>query len=161
MGAVVPLAFADEAGVVQPAQGMTAEAVKSLPEWDGTSGRFVSGASPGVPYIYHLTGGEAQALDCGTTDPHPTNNMYVTSTAPLSVRQLEEVQGIYRSKRPSQPPASVTGISNGCPTPGVAGQPGEPNSPPAPRVAAVTVRPSNRVVLGPKAEVTEGPRSRD
>lgn len=38
-------------------------------------------------------------------------------------------------------PSGVTSVSNGCPTPGVAGQPGTPGSPAAPGKAGVTVEP--------------------
>jgi hypothetical protein len=40
-------------------------------------------------------------------------------------------------------PEGVTSISNGCPTPGVAGQPGNPGSPAAPGKTGVTVAPSD------------------
>lgn len=39
-------------------------------------------------------------------------------------------------------PPGVTSVSNGCPTPGVAGQPGTPGSSPAPGKAGVAVEPS-------------------
>jgi hypothetical protein len=152
LGAVVPLAAADDAGVTQLSHGVSAEAVKSLPEWNATSGRFIPSVEPTAPYIYHLVGGEARGFDCGTTDPHPTNNIYVTSTAALSVEQLKELQQTYLAKVPGLLPPSVTSISNGCPTPGVAGQPGTQNSPSAPGAAAVTVDSSNRVAGGSRPE---------
>ncbi|MGP0103290.1 MAG: hypothetical protein ACLPUT_16915 [Solirubrobacteraceae bacterium] len=191
------LAAGDALGVIDLGGGVSAARVSSVPVWDGSTGTFVTGSSlpvwneqagafvgggNGSPYIYHLTGGSDPTLSCGPTDPEATNNIYVTSTHPLTSAELTEildeevshettagqtiVKEVTEGKLPggakwvrtgrhpiigggSTPkstrqlfPAGVTGVSNGCPTPGVAGQPGSPGSPAAPGKAGVTVTPS-------------------
>jgi hypothetical protein len=36
-------------------------------------------------------GGTAFALDCGSADPFPTNNVYVRSTRPLGAKELKSI----------------------------------------------------------------------
>jgi hypothetical protein len=157
------LAAGDALGVIELGSGVSAARVPSLPEWNGKSGTFVTGGT-GHPYIYHLTGGSAPSLGCGPTDPHAANNIYVTSTRPLTQAELKEIldqetshettpaeSGVteVRSGRypefssPASPykwPAGVTEVSNGCPTPGVAGQPDGPGSATAAGKARVVPR---------------------
>lgn len=177
------LAAGDALGVIELGGGVSAAPVSSLPVWNGKTGTFVTGTGGnGTPYIYHLTGGNVRSLSCGPTDPNPTNNIYITSTRPLTSAELKEIldeetshetlplqtivkdikegklaHGAKRVRKGTHPiasgstgptagskalPAGVTGVSNGCPTPGVAGQPGSPGSAPAPGKAGVTVVPS-------------------
>jgi hypothetical protein len=84
------LAAGDALGVIELGGGVSAARVSSLPEWNGKTGTFVTGGT-GHPYIYHLTGGSAPTLGCGSSDPQPTNNIYVTSTRPLTQGELKEI----------------------------------------------------------------------
>lgn len=172
------LAATGALGVIDLGGGVSAARVSTLPEWDGLKGTFVTGGA-GTSYIYHLTGGSDPTLNYGPTDPHPTNNIYITSRRRLSTAELRTVldeelshetwsdstvikdmregklppglHWVKQGRHPvisgpsSQPatklPAGVTSVSNGCPTPGVAGQPGTPGSSPASGKKGVAVAP--------------------
>jgi hypothetical protein len=133
---------------VQFARGVSVEAVKSYPEFTGHGNEeFVTsaGSSRAGTFIYHVTGGEAREIGCGPTDPHPTNNVYIMSTRPLTSAEIKtqlRPDGELEGHSPRLP--GVTSESNGCPNPGVAGQPGALHSRSRPGKAAVTVAPSNR-----------------
>jgi hypothetical protein len=133
---------------IQLPRDVSVEAVKSYPEFVGaasSSGFVTSGGGSNGSYIYHVTGGSAPELGCGPTDPHPTNNVYITSTRPLSEAEIEGMlkpDGEERTEG-SRPPG-VTSTSDGCPNPGLAGQPGTSGQPAQRGKAAVTVEPSNR-----------------
>lgn len=173
------LAAGDALGVIELGGGISAVQVSSIPVWDGTTGTFITGKSENGSYIYHLTGGRDISMSCGPTDPDPTNNIYVTSTRPLTSAELKEIldselshetkpEAVLRKEmeegklpdgakwvsrdghrvivgsptQASKPlPSGVTGVSNGCPTPGVAGQPGTTGSSPEPGKAGVTTTP--------------------
>jgi hypothetical protein len=132
---------------VKFARGVSVEAVKSFPEFTGhASSEFAtSSGSRYGNYIYHVTGGEAREIGCPFPDEHPTNNIYIISKRPLTAAEIKsQLRPDGELEGRARPPAGVTYESNGCPNPGVAGQPGTPNSN-APRgKAAVTVAPSNR-----------------
>jgi hypothetical protein len=135
------LAAGDAIGVIQLGGGVDAAPVSSIPVLDEKTDSFYTG-KPATPYTYHLTGGEAIGIGpCGPTDPHPTNNIYVQSSAPLGRETLQEIRETVGDGK-MWPHIPGVSISNGCPTPGVAGQPGTPGSPAVPGKAAVTVAPS-------------------
>lgn len=133
---------------IQLPRDVSVEAVKSYPEFVGaasSSGFVTSGGGSNGSYIYHVTGGSAPELGCGPTDPHPTNNVYITSTRPLTEAEIEGMlkpDGEERTQ--GARPAGVTSTSDGCPNPGLAGQPGTPGQPAQRGKAAVTVEPANR-----------------
>jgi hypothetical protein len=174
------LAAGDVLGVIELGGGVNAVQVSTLPVWNGTTGTFITGTSEHGSYVYHLTGGSNPTSSCGPTDPNPTNDIYVTSTRPLTSAELKEILDRETSGRkprsvlmkemeegklpngakwlrrgrhpmigggstaPQKPlPSGVTGVSNGCPTPGVASQPGTPGSPATPGKAGVTEAPSD------------------
>jgi hypothetical protein len=129
-------------GEVELPQNVTIQAVDSFPEFVGrasTNGFVTSTGNARLGhYIYHVTGGEAREIGCGFA--HPTNNIYITSTRPLSeheIRSLLRPDGELEGH--AKAPPWVTGESNGCPNPGIAGQPGTPNGPVLPGKAAVAV----------------------
>jgi hypothetical protein len=130
-------------GEVELPQNVTIQAVDSFPEFVGrasTNGFATStGGARWGHYIYHVTGGEAREIGCGFAT-HPTNNIYITSRRPLSeqeIRSLLRPDGELEGH--AKAPPWVTGESNGCPNPGIAGQPGTPNGPLVPGKAAVAV----------------------
>ena len=135
-------------GEVELPQNVTIQAVDSFPEFVGraTSNGFATSKNgPGAArYIYHVTGGEARDIGCGYPQV-PTNNIYITSTRPLSeqeIRSLLKPDGELEEHAPRSP--WITSTSNGCPNPGIAGQPGIPNGPLLPGKAAVTVPTSHK-----------------
>ncbi len=138
------LAAGEALGVIELGGGVTAVQVSTIPVWNGTTGTFITGTSEPGSYSYHLTGGNDPEAQRCPNDPHPTNNIYVTSTRPLAALELKEIldselshetkhvtiavilKEIREGKVPAKAkplPSGVTGVSNGCPTPGVAGQP--------------------------------------
>jgi hypothetical protein len=125
-------------GEVQLPQNVTIQAVDSFPEFVGTASPsgFVTRTAGGKwgGYIYHVTGGEAHELGCGGS-AIPTNNIYITSTRPLSekeIRSLLQPDGQLIDPKQAPRPSWITSTSDGCPNPGVAGQPGTPGvQPPA------------------------------
>lgn len=141
------LAAGEAFGVIELGGGVTAVEASTIPVWNGTTGTFVTGTRKSGTYIYHLTGGSARDMAC-VNDPHPSNNIYVTSTRPLAATELKEIldselshetrhvtasevwkEVMEEGKAPAKAkplPSGVTGVSNGCPTPGVAGQPEAP-----------------------------------
>jgi hypothetical protein len=130
-------------GEIELPRDVTIQAVDSFPEFVGkaTPNGFVTSTSGvrGGRYIYHVTGGEAREIGCGFAT-HPTNNIYITSTRQLSEHEIGsllrpdgELEGH------AKPPPWITSESNGCPNPGIAGQPGTPNGPLLPGKSAVTV----------------------
>jgi hypothetical protein len=160
-------------GEVELPQNVTIQAVDSFPEFVGraTANGFTTstGGTRWGHYIYHVTGGEAREIGCGFAT-HPTNNIYITSTRPLSeqeIRSLLRPDGELEGH--AKPPAWVTSESNGCPNPGIAGQPGTPNGPLVPGKAAVTVptststhiliRTKTAVPIAPPASTTPNPAS--
>ncbi|MHB1809048.1 MAG: hypothetical protein ACYCU0_07100 [Solirubrobacteraceae bacterium] len=142
------LAAGEAFGVIELGGGVTAAQVSTIPVWNGTTGTFITGTAEPGSYIYHLTGGSDLEHAC-PNDPHPTNNIYVTSTRPLAAIELKEIldselshetkrvtasevikEVIEEGKAPAKAkplPAGVTGVSQwACPTPGVPGQPETP-----------------------------------
>ncbi|HWX45577.1 MAG TPA: hypothetical protein VNY52_09675, partial [Solirubrobacteraceae bacterium] len=130
-------------GEVELPRDVTIQAVDSFPEFVGraTPNGFATSTSGvrGGHYIYHVTGGEAREIGCGFAT-HPTNNIYITSTRQLSEHEIRlllrpdgELEGHAKA------PPWITSESNGCPNPGIAGQPGIPNGPLLPGKAAVAV----------------------
>lgn len=135
-------------GEVELPQDVTIQAVDSFPDFVGrasTNGFVTSNGSARYgDYIYHVTGGEAREIGCGFAT-HPTNNIYITSKRALSEQEITsllrpdgELEGHAKA------PAWVTSESNGCPNPGIAGQPGTPNGPLVPGKSAVTVPTSTK-----------------
>ncbi|HEX4467138.1 MAG TPA: hypothetical protein VH025_08110 [Solirubrobacteraceae bacterium] len=146
-------------GEVELPRHVTIQAVESYPEFVGlaTSNGFrTSTTGPrGASFIYHVTGGEARDLGCGYAQV-PTNNIYVTSTRALSEREIRglllpdgELNG--KAARPSW----ITSTSNGCPNPGIAGQPGAVDGPLVPGQAAVVTptSQSTKILVRRKHEV--------
>ncbi len=130
-------------GEVQLPRNLTIQAVDSFPEFVGraTPNGFATstGSAAGGRYIYHVTGGVASGLGCGFATP-PTNNIYIRSTRQLTSAEIESMllpNGELAEDKQWPRPAGVTETSNGCPNPGVAGQPGTPNESPKPGKAAV------------------------
>jgi hypothetical protein len=138
-------------GEVELPQNVTIQAVDSFPEFVGraTSNGFTTSSSGprAGRYIYHVTGGEARDIGCGYAQV-PTNNIYITSTRPLSeqeIRALLKPDGELDEHAPRSP--WITSTSNGCPNPGIAGQPGTPDGPLVPGKAAVTVPTSTTIQI--------------
>lgn len=129
---------------VELPKDVTIQAVDSFPEFVGrasSNGFVTKGASARWgQYIYHVTGGEAPELGCGGPGV-PTNNIYITSTRALSEQEIEALlqpDGELVWPVHKQRPPWVTQTSDGCPNPGVAGQPGTPGwQPPVPDKASV------------------------
>jgi len=148
---------------VKLAHGVSIEAVKSFPEFTGkASDEFVTshGSGRSRTYIYHVTGGEAREIGCPFPDVHPTNNIYITSTRALtSAEIMSQLRPDGELEGHAPKPEGVISESNGCPNPGVAGQPGTANGPVAAGKAAVTVAPSNRTpeILSSTAPTTTNP----
>jgi hypothetical protein len=117
------------------------QSVSSYVEFDADSrDGFVTRTGAGRPgdYVYHVIGGQAPSLGCGPTDPHPVNNLYLKSRAPLSVSELKPLlkpDGEEITKKPLPP--GIEDLGNGCPTPGIGGQPGKPESRARPGISAV------------------------
>jgi hypothetical protein len=138
-------------GEVELAHGVTIQAVDSFPEFVGrkTSNGFETrtGDAHWGHFIYHVTGGEAPELGCGHPG-HPTNNIYITSRRPLSEQEITALLEPNGSLKPlvepdgktdeeAVTPPWITSESDGCPNPGIAGQPGVPNTVPVPDKASV------------------------
>ena len=77
--------------------GSSAAPVSSFPVWDGATGTFVTattGSSATSPYAYHITGGTT-TTQCPFTNPAryetEPNDIYITSTQPLSAAELQQV----------------------------------------------------------------------
>jgi len=140
-GAFTEIETVTPVGEVQLPHDVTIQAVDSFPEFVGrkTSSGFVTAAGSAKlgRFIYHVTGGEARDLGCGYPQV-PTNNIYITSTRQLSEREillLLEPDGELKPLTPAPP--WITSLSNGCPNPGVAGQPATPHGELEPGKAAV------------------------
>jgi hypothetical protein len=101
------LAAGEAFGVIELGGGVTAVQVSSIPVWNGTTGTFITGTSEHGSYIYHLTGGSDPTQVCGPSDPHPTNNIYITSTRALTAVELKEVLDSELS-RDTKPASAVT-----------------------------------------------------
>lgn len=84
-------------GVIDLGGGVSAEQVESAPEWNGLTGAFVDSSANG-DYVYHVVGGSAFALAC-PGEPFPVNNMYVTSTRPLSESELSSLLSVELDRR--------------------------------------------------------------
>ncbi len=165
-------------GEVELPQHVTIQAVESFPEFVGraTSNGFVtrSGDARWGHYLYHVTGGEARDLGCGFAGP-PTNNIYITSKRPLSEQEilallepdgeLKPMVGANGQREAgTERPPWITSTSDGCPNPGIAGQPGTPDESPRPGKAAVAtptsksthilIRKTTRVPLAPRSSTT-------
>jgi len=91
------LAAGDALGVIDLGGGSNAAPVSSFPVWDGATGTFVTattGSSTTAPYAYHITGGTTTTR-CPFTNPAryetEPNDIYVTSTQPLSAVELQQV----------------------------------------------------------------------
>jgi len=138
-------------GELELPDNVTIQAVDSFPEFVGTKtpNGFVTraGSERWGRFIYHVTGGEAPELGCGYPG-HPTNNIYITSRRALTeqeIRALLEPNGSLKplvepdgqTDQEAVTPPWITSTSDGCPNPGVAGQPGTPDSLPRPDKAAV------------------------
>jgi hypothetical protein len=146
-------------GEVELSQHVTIQAVDSFPEFVGrasTSG-FLTRAAGGRwgKFIYHVTGGEARDIGCGYPQI-PTNNIYITSRRPLSEQEITSLlkpDGELDEHAPR--PAWVTSTSNGCPNPGLAGQPGQDNGPILPGKAAVATptSPTTRILIRTRKSV--------
>jgi hypothetical protein len=150
-------------GEVELPQNVTIQAVDSFPEFVGrasTNGFVTStGSARYGHYIYHVTGGEAREIGCGFAI-HPTNNIYITSRRPLSeqeIRSLLRPDGELEGH--AKAPPWVTSESNGCPNPGIAGQPGTPDGPLHPGKAAVAAPTSTttHILIRKKTVVPIGP----
>ncbi len=146
-------------GEVELTQNVTIQAVDSFPEFVGrasTNGFVTSTGNARLGhYIYHVTGGEAREIGCGFAT-HPTNNIYITSTRPLSEQEIRsQLRPDGELEGHAKAPAWLTGESNGCPNPGIAGQPGTPNGPLLPGKAAVAVPTSTttHILIRTKAAV--------
>jgi hypothetical protein len=134
-------AFATQAvfGIINLGNGLRAQQVTSVPDWDGISGSFVS-TSQSHGYVYHVVGGTALELSCGPEDLSATNNIYVRSKRPLDESELKELLvsqfvqtplsleqkaiAALRARHHGHPrrapngkalPAGVLSVSNGCP----------------------------------------------
>jgi len=165
-------------GEVELPQNVTIQAVDSFPEFVGTASPngFITRTTDGRfgSFFYHVTGGEARELGCGGSET-PTNNIYITSTRPLSeheIRALLQPDGQLRSPKELERPPWIKMTSDGCPNPGVAGQPGKEGGTPKPDKAAVAtptstttrilVRNRTRVPLaGPAPSTTPTPLPSD
>ena len=91
------LAAGDALGVIDLGGGSSAAPVATFPVWDGATGTFVTattGSSATAPYAYHITGGTT-TTQCPSTDPvryeTEPNDIYVTSTQPLTAAELQQV----------------------------------------------------------------------
>jgi hypothetical protein len=94
------LAAGDALGVIDLGGGSSAAPVSSFPVWDGTTGTFVTAttaSSATAPYAYHITGGTT-TTQCPFTDPPryetEPNDIYVTSTQPLTAAELQQALGM-------------------------------------------------------------------
>jgi hypothetical protein len=90
------LAAGDALGVIDLGGGSSAQAVTTIPVWDGASGTFVNatvGSSAIAPYAYHITGATT-TTPCPFTNPTryetEPNDIYVTSNRPLNAAELEQ-----------------------------------------------------------------------
>lgn len=120
-------------GEVELPQNVTIQAVDSFPEFVGraTSNGFATSKNgPGAArYIYHVTGGEARDIGCGYPQV-PTNNIYITSTRPLSeqeIRSLLSPTANSKSTRPDLPGSPQPATA--APTRGLQVSPAYPTDP--------------------------------
>ena len=120
------LAAGDALGIIDLGHGISAAQVSGLPAWNGETGTLVAGKANGF-YTYRLTGGVARLLSCGSAPV--TNNIYITSSRPLS---QSELKGLLDPASPSgikpivfgrTQAMGITSISNRCPAPRVVDQP--------------------------------------
>lgn len=126
---------------VELPKDVTIQAVDSYPEFVGLKTRSgfqtVNAGPKGAPFIYHVTGGEARELGCGYPQV-PTNNIYITSTRELSEQEVEALLLPDGQLKPlTKPPPWITSTSDGCPNPGLGGQPATPDEKLEPGKAAV------------------------
>jgi hypothetical protein len=160
--------FTNTAGQLELPSGIKIQAVDSSPEFVGTASPtgFVTGSGRGGRYVfYHVTGGEAPAFGCGPSDPHPTNNIYIISTLPLASEFIlslllpnGELKPTDMATKLKEDVAGVISTSNGCPTPGIAGQPGAQGAPAEPGKAGVAVPTSKTTkIILPKATAPAAP----
>ncbi len=150
---------------VELPQDVTIQAVDSYPEFVGraTSNGFVTstGTAKTGKYLYHVTGGEARELGCAGNGV-PSNNIYITSTQALNeseIRSLLQPDGQLYSPREKPRPPWITSTSDGCPNPGVAGQPGKTDEEPAAVKSAVQTPASSttKILIRKKVRVPVGP----
>ncbi|HXB66479.1 MAG TPA: hypothetical protein VNV42_16575 [Solirubrobacteraceae bacterium] len=159
--------FTNTTSQLELPSGIKIQAVDSSPEFVGTASPtgFVTGSGRGGRYVYHVTGGEAPAFGCGPSDPHPTNNIYIISTLPLASELILSLLLPNGELKPSdmamkleENVAGVVSTSNGCPTPGIAGQPGTHGTPAEPGKAGVAVPTSTTTkIILPKATAPAAP----
>jgi len=90
------LAAGDALGVINLGGDSSAAPVTIVPVWDGATGTFVNatvGSSATAPYAYHITGGTT-TTPCPFTNPTryevDANDIYITSTSPLSASELQQ-----------------------------------------------------------------------
>lgn len=86
------LAAGSALGVINLDGGATATQVSSLPEWNGTTGAFVTTTTDGTaPYAYHISGGTT-TLSCPFTARTVAipNDIYITSTQSLTTSELQQ-----------------------------------------------------------------------
>jgi hypothetical protein len=136
---------------VELPQHVTIQAVDSFAEFVGKASPsgFVTktGNAHWGHYLYHVTGGEARELGCGTATI-PTNNIYITSKRPLTEQEIlallepdGQLKPLVLPGGEANPgtirPPWITSTSDGCPNPGIAGQPGSSNQTPTADKAAV------------------------
>jgi hypothetical protein len=116
-----------------------------------------------------VTGGEARELGCGTPTIL-TNNIYITSKRALSEQEILALLEPDGQLKPMVLPSGetnpgairppwITSTSDGCPNPGVAGQPGSAGETPTPDKAAVKTPPSTttKILIRTKKRVPAGP----
>ena len=91
------LAAGSALGIIDLGGGISAIPVSTIPVWDATTGTFVnatvgSSVNAAGTYAYHITGGTTTE-QCPFTNPPryqtKPNDIYVTSTRPLSAAELE------------------------------------------------------------------------
>jgi hypothetical protein len=159
-GAFKEVETATPVGEVELPQNVTIQAVDSYPEFVGTasSNGFVTstGNARTGKYIYHVTGGEARELGCAGPEV-PTNNIYITSTRSLSEQEITALlqpDGQLHSPKEEPRPAWITSTSDGCPNPGIAGQPGSPNENPLAVKSAVSAPTSTTTKILIRKKIT-------
>jgi hypothetical protein len=89
-------AAGDALGVIDLTGGSSAAPATIVPVWDGSTGTFVNatvGSSATAPYAYHITGGTTTTA-CPFTTPTryevDANDIYITSTSPLTASELQQ-----------------------------------------------------------------------
>jgi len=101
------LAAGDALGVIDLGGGSSAAPATVVPVWDGATGTFVNatvGSSATAPYAYHITGGTTTTA-CPFTNPTRyvtnANDIYVTSTRPLTASDLQQALGVVTNHKAS------------------------------------------------------------